>query len=512
MTKKYVPLVLISLLLTACGGGGGDDTTSTATAPVNQPPILTLSATSLTMEENTEAVVNVTVTDSDSSSVSVEVSSALLQVRFDTATSQITANAPEVDANTETSITVQAKDSDGNTVTRTITVSITDKPTAPPEVSWVGFDAEPSFQVKERTRLRLPFSVIDPDSESFEYAVEFTSLSGDRYADFEFDTKIDRSANELVVIPKSAPITSRVEFRGTLTVSDGRNTDTATFLVSVAPNKIDLNISLTSFLIVAGETKTIPFTIRANDLDAFEFTKLEYVDEDDVTTDPLTFAIDKASQTLTVSAKAGTAGKTVKLRISFEEIEGWEYGRIINITIRDQITQNEMQLQKRLDRFIKLIELSNDYEYVTRYALDILFARGALTAAEYESNLVKNYQIRAVNLAFARAVYDNTIESLQNSQLYVDDAEYQSIIERIDYWTDNLYRFRGENVAFINPLLDKLGYANLGSEAFIYLDDDRISRFVGNTFYGSYQDGRWVFSAEYQYLAAPLGLLLNEEF
>ena len=111
--------------------------------------------------------------DSDSDSFSVEIDTDLEGVTYDESQGRLNIDAQMVDADLSDSVTITATDNEGASNSATLTVNITNSSNAPPTVSWVGFQEEPDFIVRERTTLRLPFEVQDADNDSFDYNIEF---------------------------------------------------------------------------------------------------------------------------------------------------------------------------------------------------------------------------------------------------------------------------------------------------------------------------------------------------
>ncbi|WP_338456604.1 hypothetical protein [uncultured Alteromonas sp.] len=516
MKFMHFLFLLFCLVLVGCGGGGSDSSPpsippTNPPSPTNQAPVLQLGQSSITLVEGQTGSVTVNVSDSDSDSYSIAIDTALEGVTYDEAQGTLSIEAQSVSDDISDSITVTATDVEGASSEERLTVNITDKPNASPVLTWVGSDSEPDFIVRERTELRLPFSVVDADNDTFTYDVSFSLVQGQGSSDIDIQVSVDEETNELVVNPQSLPSAFALSFRGTFTVSDENTSDSETFLIEIKPNSVALNISLRSVLIVEGDSQQIPFTITANDIDLFEFTAVEYVNEEDAAEDPLDFSIDKDSRLFNISAKAGFAGRTVRLRISFDENGSNSFTRVLPVVIRGEITANETTLMAKLENYLTLVNQTNDYEYVTRYALDILFARDELTKSEYLDLVDQNNNIRAVNVAFAKLVHSNTFENLTTSTLYTDPVQYQQAMEQLDSWLNNVRIFRDENVPFTTQILDRLGWAALGSEESVDIGDGTLSRFVGNTSYGSYVNNEWFFDEQYQYLEAPIELLINDE-
>lgn len=512
LSLKAVYIGLLISMLTACGGGSGDGNNSEPTGSTNTPPTLTISLSSVAIEEGQSATVTVTANDIDSASFSVSIETNLTGIEFDKSDNTIEITAPPVDADTSGDVVVTAKDSDGATTTRTLSVIYTKRPNTPPVLTWSHADEEPSYQMKERTTLRLPFNVEDAEDDSLNYTTNFSIVQGMGDSALDFDTEVDESTGQLLISPHTLPEIFPLEFRGTFTVSDGFDEDVKTFLVRVTPNRVNLNISLQSALIIEGQTHELPFTITANDIDVFEFTSIDYANEEDAEADPLDFSIDKTAQTMTLSANSGTAGQTVNLRIGFQETESITYSTLLPVTIREDITPNEITLRAQIDSYREKFEMTNEYEYIASYLVNILFARGELSAAEYQSTLKEITDIRSVTVGLAKFKLSNIEDDLTNTAKYTDPIEFQAALDTLERELNFLRSPYNDIVNLTNKFLDQFSYANVGVETSQYINANTVSKFIGNSAYGSYIDGAWKFQEEFEYMEAPLGLLFDNQF
>ena len=509
--SRGLTLGAISTLLIACGGGDTPSPQTPSIPHTNQAPVVELGTEQISIREKEVETVSVKVTDTDSSSFSVSVSSTLLDVEYDEDSGDVLITAPVVNEDTQSSITVVATDSDNGETRKTISVTVINVPNAPPTISWSNHDEEPDFVVRERTELRLPFVATDVDSDDLTFDVDFSLVQGQGEGP-EIQTIVDSEKGELVVLPQSLPSIFSIRYRGTLTVSDGENHASASFLIDIFPNSVGLNVTFDDILLFEGETKVVPIRIRANDIELFEFTDFYYENERDEVDDPLEFSVDKDERTITVTAKEGVSERTVNLRLAFSEGDYSSYTRPVNVTIRSDITECEQALKAKLDTYPAQLNMTNDYEYITRYALDILFGRGELSKEEYLTLIRENYAIRSVNVALAKLVGENIKHALLNTAKYSEPAECAQAFTELDSSLNNLRIFRGLNVPFTNEVLERIGYPLLTSEFSEEIAPGILSRFVGNPIYGSYVEDEWKFNDDYQYLSAPLGLLLNTQY
>lgn len=512
LSLKPVYIGLLISVLTACGGGSGDENNSEPTGSTNTPPTLTISPSSVTIEEGQSATVTVNADDTDSDSFSVSIETNLTGIEFDKSENTIEITAPSVDADKSGDVVVTATDSDGATTTRTLSVIYTNRPNTPPVLTWLHADEEPSYQMKERTILRLPFNVEDAEDDSLNYTTNFSIVQGMGDSALDFDTEVDESTGQLLISPHTLPEIFPLEFRGTFTVSDGFGEDVKTFLVRVTPNRVNLNISLQSALIIEGQTHELPFTITANDIDVFEFTSIDYANEEDAEADPLDFSIDKTAQTMTLSANSGTAGQTVNLRIGFQETESITYSTLLPVTIREDITPNEITLRAQIDSYREKFEMTNEYEYIAEYLVNILFARGELSTAEYQSKLKEIKDIRSVTVGLAKLKLSNIEDDLTNTAKYTDSAEFQVALDTLERELNFLRSPYNDIVNITNGLLDQFSYVNVGVETSQDINASTVSRFIGNSVYGRYVDGAWKFEPQFEYMEAPLGLLFGIKF
>jgi len=130
--KNCLKVSLLSLLLTACGGGGGDSgggsSANKSTTPVNTSPKVSLSASTLTLDELTSGTFNVTVSDAETTSdnLTVTVSSSninALSASYSAGIVSLTAN----DVAGDQTLTLSVVVSDGSkSSTTTATIKIVD--------------------------------------------------------------------------------------------------------------------------------------------------------------------------------------------------------------------------------------------------------------------------------------------------------------------------------------------------------------------------------------------------
>lgn len=177
-------ILLVSLLLTlaACGGGGGDDSkqgSSNPTQPTNTAPVLTLSPSSITMEENTTYEVSLSFSDADGDSVVITVEESHNYLTTSVSGQTLTLTTSNVEANQQTTIYVIASDGKANTrkpLSLTVNNIIVPVNNSAPviEMSTTNFEMEVGNPLDN-----ISYTILDPDGDAVVFeTIEFQSSAG----------------------------------------------------------------------------------------------------------------------------------------------------------------------------------------------------------------------------------------------------------------------------------------------------------------------------------------------
>jgi hypothetical protein len=175
MYKQLLMSAFIVTTLIACGGGGGDDSTPSngnggggTTTPTNNNPTLSVSETTVTLNENTSQTL--TITTADSVTVSVSDDSAAFDGTISDNTLTLTAN--DVSADTTGTMTLTATDGKGGSASLTLNVTVIE---ASPSVSV----AQPSYSFAEQSTQRIALTLADPqdDIETIEASTDSSILT-----------------------------------------------------------------------------------------------------------------------------------------------------------------------------------------------------------------------------------------------------------------------------------------------------------------------------------------------
>ena len=149
-----------------------------------------------------------------------------------------------------------------------------------------------------------------------------------------------------------------------------------------------------------------------------------------------------------------------------------------------------------------------EVEYAAEFMLEALLLNNTIDQQEYESrlNALDNLDGRVMNVEAAQGNYNNYAGTLQMSEFYADAFQSQNAIALIDAALIRGLETTGVYViAIVNQYASELGLGD------VLIEDDaeytlnttaRVSRFVGNTNYGSYVNSNWVFSSQYKFLDA----------
>lgn len=524
MKKQMWLGAIFTTFLTACGGGGsGASTSPTTSAPPpnppasNSPPDIGVSSTQLTLEERQQARITLSISDPDDDKVTVEVTTTeYLDAEYEEAANTITISSLEVDENTQQTLTVTAEDDVGLRSQVVVTVRVTNKPSAPPQMAWRLDTDKPKRQVIELGSLTLPFSVTDEDTplEELIFSARFSMLQGQGLPP-SLDVNINPEEGVLVISagPLDRGITNT--FQGYLEVTDGENMIDIPFELSVAKAPVVTNIRVPDMIMQAGETIVQPIRISARDRVNLQILDVFYADENDAVENPLnTFEFDLSQDVFTASANLNTAGRTVRLGVRSTEtgVGSSEITNFFNIRIRAPFTESEQLLKAKLDTFLTEVQFSEEYEFIARYAVQRQFLLGMINDIEYQEALTQISDIRAVNRGLAILRHELFVQQLATTEDFVDPTKANIAIQQLEDTLDNLSVFRDSIAPVANQQLAQLNIpVTLGSEPVIKgLPNQLQSRFIGNLRYGSWNESnKWHFHSDYQFMRGPVALTMG---
>ena len=527
---KIITIISIITLISACGGGGGSDSSPKdnsgggTTTPTNTAPTITLSSSNIDLNENSSTTIDVTTSDAENDTVTITASSSDSAVITAYSNDVLTITASEINADTTVTITVTATDSKSASSSKTLTVNLKDLPKQAPELSWIG-DA-PTEQMSERTKLSIPFNVIDVDTDISElvFDVAFSLTDGYQKEENMPTFEIDR-ANKLLILTAKPSDDERSELQGIFSVSDGNTEKSIPLTIKLHARESLTNILFEDdFVIEGGSSVELPFEVVSNNSNQFVFGEISYLNNSDETDNLLSWSLDSTGKTIEVTASSGAIGKTIALQIAFTDKELYNSNNerlystaIFNVHIRDVITENEVNLMAKYELFKRNIEMSKEYEKVSEFLLDYLLISQQISQDKYDELYKDTYMVRS-SIYVISDDFEYTIKNkLLTTSLYADDDQYQSMVDMLDNimsqsettWAREMVVFINENVLNLVgkistslPNIDPVDFYSL-------VDGEQVSRLVGKPEFGSYVNGKWVFNNTYSFLRASSAITLN---
>lgn len=609
----------MSMTLAACGGGG-DSTSSNnngggGTTTTNNSPTISISESSISLDENTSSTLTIATSDADGDTVTVSVSenSAAFDASLSGNTLTITAN--DVDADATGTITLSASDGKGGTASTTVSVTVNDVPDSnngsAPTVAFdngyapldeqgsyriaislsdpdddivsveastestlltVSYDeqtqeviidtgavsetisnqmvhvlvtdaigntgdtelnvtivdvpvqnAAPSitintdsgvadYTVIDRTQLVVPFTASDTETAnaSLTYTVEITDLDPLQNFPYEFTYEVDVD-NQLAIIQMPASELDSHDFSATVTVTDeGNKTATAdlTFTIRKSPQVSEVTFEAVPNLMFETQTYTIGYRINALDIEHYNLVRVDYYNDADRTENLLDFTLDEAAQTVTITPKSGAAGKNIRLvyEFTFRE-DGLTSIGFIDVNAASAWNASQIALSEKVEELRRHLSQSMEMELAAEFMLEALLLNGTISQQVYESRLdaLAKLEGRVMNVEVAQGNYNNYVATLQASEYYRDAATAQNAINLIDGLIRGLETTAVYVIDVVNQYSTELGMGNVlvsDNAEYTLNTTERVSRFVGNTNYGSYSGETWVFKPEFKWLDA----------
>ncbi|WP_148261730.1 hypothetical protein [Brumicola nitratireducens] len=482
---------------------------------VNIKPEILLDSTSLSIAEKTSRSVGIQISDADGDEVSVTIDASDITVNYSETNSAIIIEAPEVTEEQVFSIIIIATDVNGGTDEAELLVTVTKND--PPSVR---FTDTAEYQIVERTFFTMPFEVSDPDTSITDLILDAV-LEPNFMTNQEpvgFETTIDVE-NKILRIDVGRPEIIGVDdnnnyipadYTLTLNVSDGVNLTSASFVFDVIGTNelLLLELESPSVFIVQGNQKNVSYNMTGA-LDGYRVLDFYYLNEPDLEDNRLDFSIDIETQTITVIAKPGSfrsdGNNSIALRLEYAEndVLGKSYTKTFTVNIREAISQNEINIEDKINTLYKITSLGSEYEEVAYFVNSYLYLSNRIDNNEYEINKENIFLKREIWYAGGFGLVELLREKLALSDELSVDAEYQKAFNSIER---EIARIDQLQLFLIVEVLNNLISQDPNNLFPIFLEEDFFdlnaeypSRFVGNSKYGSYNtEGIWNFNEEYQ--------------
>jgi hypothetical protein len=537
-------LVLFSFLivsLSGCGGSSNDSSPAPTPAPAptsaptpapapapNRAPEISLQQSAFSLQEQTSLSVGIQISDADGDTVTVAVDATDIVANYSESESAIIVEAPSVDEEQTFVLIVRAIDINGGTDEAELLITVTKK-NEPPTVS---FTNNTEYQAVERTFFTVPFEFNDSDTSVNDLV--FSAVIGPNFTtDNEpegFEATVDIENNILRV-----DVGSQVflgfgdnnnhlvnDYTVTLSVSDGNSSSNSSFIFDVAKanDPLQINLDTLNVFIVQGNQKVLDY-VASSDSDSYRIVDFDYVNEADSTEDRLDFSVDTEIQKVTFIAKPNSFktddNNSIMLILTYaknDAINNRSSSRTFTVNIRDAISQNEIDIEDKINDLYKISSLGSEYESIAYFVNDYLYLNNVIDNSEYEIN--------KGNISSQREFYyANGFGNVQylREQLFLNDdlsldEDYQEALTIIGR---NINSINKNNLFFIVDVLNNLISQDPNSlfplfseEEFFDLNAEYPSRFIGNSKYGSYNaDGNWNFNEEYRIIEPVIKQLLG---
>ncbi|GHA97944.1 hypothetical protein GCM10007107_08770 [Shewanella indica] len=511
----------VTITLKANDGKTSSSKSFTLKVTNNQAPLISGLSGSYQMEENAQLTVPFTVTDAEDDTITVSAISSAPEVTVSHNGNSLLLVAGEIAQDVTSTITLTANDGQ-NSAHTSFTLSITDKPvpTKAPVISWAAdYGTEPLFAVNEKTLEDFVFTLSDEDSDITNLTVTGTVTVLNAASDYEkqriadnFSLVVDKVTGVArATIPN---VDGRASVAIALTATDEKGNTAATSEMRLHFNQRDsigyLDDYTGKYPSVGISSTVSLFFISSNETSQTSQTSLasvEYANPDYILSDPLNISGISKSQ-FTITPTEAVAGELVVLKARFfmGEANGVSSYSEQDIKIKTLLAGSlEESWSQQIAEMNNKLKYAFEYQKIANYINHELFFSGNISSNDYITNARKiklsDYGNIYKSAQYTNARYENAI-----NQFYQQEEGMPSTID--SFITGQIAMFDAgvnapsQSVALVNQLINVLhpNEYRFDEQPLIKLEDGSYSRFIGNTLYGEYVDGRWQFSAKYDFL------------
>jgi hypothetical protein len=515
-----------TITLTANDGKGGTATTTLSMSVAYIPevvivddvdPIVSTAQFSYVFTEQTTNRIPLIMSDPQDDIVSVVVSSTsdLLTVSYDSDTMEAVVITGDVAVDTENqAFSVLVTDEQGNTaeIEKMVFILATSVANTDPEIVINTDSGIADYTVIDRTQLVIPFTASDAETDvnSLTYNVTITDLDPIQSFPYAFTYEVDVE-NQLVVIQMPASEIDSHDFSASIVVTDAGNlnaTAELSFTILKSSATSEVVVENVPNIMFEGQTYTLNYRINAIDTDHYELVGVDYYNSGDGAENLLDFSVDEAAQTLTITPKADSAGKNISLAYTFTFREdGLTNFGLVRVNVANVWNANQIAMSDKVDELKRHLSQSMELELAAEFMLEALLLNGDISQQTYEARLIALAKLdgRVMNVEATQINYNNYVATLLMSEFYADVFQSQSAINLIDGLIRGLETTGVYVIAQTNTYATELGLGD------VLVDDNaeytlnttaRVSRFIGNTNYGSYVNSDWVFNSQFKFLDA----------
>ncbi|WP_218997122.1 hypothetical protein, partial [Shewanella algae] len=508
----------VTITLKANDGKTSSSKSFTLKVTNNQAPLISGLSGSYQMEENAQLTVPFTVTDAEDDTITVSAISSAPEVTVSHNGNSLLLVAGEIAQDVTSTITLTANDGQ-NSAHTSFTLSITDKPvpTKAPVISWAAdYGTEPLFAVNEKTLEDFVFTLSDEDSDITNLTVTGTVTVLNAASDYEkqriadnFSLVVDKVTGVArATIPN---VDGRASVAIALTATDEKGNTAATSEMRLHFNQRDsigyLDDYTGKYPSVGISSTVSLFFISSNETSQTSLASVEYANPDYILSDPLNISGISKSQ-FTITPTEAVAGELVVLKARFfmGEANGVSSYSEQDIKIKTLLAGSlEESWSQQIAEMNNKLKYAFEYQKIANYINHELFFSGNISSNDYITNARKiklsDYGNIYKSAQYTNARYENAI-----NQFYQQEEGMPSTID--SFITGQIAMFDAgvnapsQSVALVNQLINVLhpNEYRFDEQPLIKLEDGSYSRFIGNTLYGEYVDGRWQFSAKYDFL------------
>ena len=385
----------------------------------------------------------------------------------------------------------------------------------PPDITLAGLDEDGVLIIYSDSITDIPVIITDPDNIKNRWylsKLEGTDNNPDAVLDYinGYHTDFD---NKLLTIDagQTPGIGFTAYFDLELTVEDSHSTVVKSFtlILMPRPNGFPLfsfaGIGGSRAYVPEGTTKTFSYVITDDKPENVVVTGHKHWHGEETQFD---VTVDTDAQTITINNHSVPLSEQFGILLEYKDgnYAGEASFNFVSSIVFGELQNNALAFAQRMQN--KMAAL-HDYIHVAEFYAQVLENTNVISANEAlrltrATATNDNYDyIIAKNILY-NLEYEVTSGSMQDEGLI--NAYMSTIEERIDWATQ---KFSKESFVYVNELaslsqglLPSLSYEDTLNEYDTELN--KYSRFAGNTVYGDYVEGRWVFKPEYKFMQAVI--------
>ena len=509
----------VNISVTASDGEGGSDTetfrVTVNDVVVNTPPSVVLNPTDLELEVDETQVVTATLSDEEStpasliSEVAVSNPSIISAVLDNAGTVTVTALDTGVAV-----VTYTVTDEGGMSSTAEVDVTVIESNTEneAPDFTIIG-QSETSNEVSiyhDRVTV-LNVAIDDPDSDAhYMTLTNFDAIEGTLASmnGYEINDSNKTISFDMDAMPNNL---DRLVFEMDLTViDDSENEETKRYRLIVektdnAAPVFTFSDKVGAFVVVEQNgTKEFSYTIQDDDESKVNVTGIQYWYGDQSKFD---VQLDTETKTITVTTNNVEVEDSYGFVLQY--VDSSLTGNVnVELMVGAEFGADEQEMLELRNKMIKARESVKEYVYVGAFYSQVLENLGYITEQQAEDFIERLDVDDSESYGYARFnLYINNIDYYISIGEFKDQgfkSSYITIINNLYEQAQTMGRTRyaivNEMAALSNDTLPTVEFEGTVNE--YDTENNYFSRFVGNTAYGEYVDGVWVFDTEYAFLEA----------